>query len=812
MRADLIQTNFTSGEISPLLYGRVDLAKYYNGAKIIENFVVRPQGGLVRRTGTQFVQEVKDSAKNTRIIAFSYSSEQNYILEFGDEYIRFFKDGGPIEVAGNPVEVVTPYQDTELDGLYFTQSADVLFICHPSYAPRTLSRTSHTVWTLEVFEADDGPYLSPNTDTNHVVWLESIVDVATLTAPSAGTFVGGDVNKYIEYNRNQNTMIAKITAVSGGGESATVTPVENILVNVDSRAVLTYSVPNVTSSFQVFSRYNVNSFVSWSSLQWGKITAYTNTASVVVATPLTMRATVTGALLTARTITAVAKSYSSTWASTDVGRKMRFNFSGDQIWGEITAFTSATQVSITLDTLPPLKETNGEAYKDDARTSSWRLGAWNSVQGYPSCLTFHEERLVFAASPRQPQTVWMSKSGEYSNFSPTEPRSEVLDSSAISYTLASNQVNAITWLQSGVVMLIGTTGGEWQVKSTSIVEPITPTNIVVSPQTGMGSLLNSRPLRVGSSTVFIHKSGKQVRELQYKFDIDAFVANDLAILSEHIFKRSPCSISGAYQQTPASVIWIVLNNGQLAGLTFVKEQEVYAWHRQVIGGEDAAVQDVAVVPSTVTNEDELWLIVSRTIGGTTKQYIEYITPEFIPEDSTDKEDLFYVDSGLIYDGAPTTSITGLDHLIGETVSAVADGAVIPDMVVSGAGGVTLPYAASKVVVGLPYVSKVNTLGLEGGGDFGTSQGGIKRVHKMTLRVLESIGFKHGASYTNLTQASFRSSDGAMDTSPTLRSDDVPVAPDGSYAVGGSHWIVQDQPYPLTLLAIMYNLVNHSGDN
>lgn len=810
MKADTIQTNFTSGEISPMLMGRVDLAKYYNGVQILENFIVRPQGAAVRRTGTYFVEEVKFSAKKTKLLAFSFSSEENYILEIGDLYIRFYREGGRIEVMETPVEVVTPYAEADLDALYFTQSADVLFICHPSYAPRTLTRNSHTSWTMAEFLTDDGPYLSPNTDTTKVVWLESVTDVATLTAPTAGTFVAGDVNKYIEYNRGPLTYIAKITAVSGGGESATVTPVENIVTNVDSRAVLTYSAPNVTASFQIFSRYNTNSFISWASNSWGLITTFTNTASVVVDTPLTMRSTIAGVIMNGRTITATAKAHFDAWAVTDVGRKMRFNFTGDQIWGEITAYTSARQVTILLDTLPPLKETDGSTYKDDLRTSVWRMGAWCSVQGYPSCLTFHEERLVFAATPKQPQTVWMSKSGEYSNFSPTEPRSEVLDNSAISYTLASNQVNAIQWMQSGIVMLIGTTGGEWQVKSTSIVEPITPTNIVVSPQTAMGSLLKSKPLKVGSSTVFLHKSGKQVRELMYKFDIDAFVANDLAILSEHIFRQHPATLSTAYQQTPASIIWVLLDNGQLAGLTFVKEQEVYAWHRQVFGGTNALVKDIAVVPSTFENEDIMWLIVSRTIGGSTKQYIEYVTREFIPLSPSDKDEMFYVDSGLSYEGAPVTTVSGMSHLAGETVHCVADGKVVPAMVVSGAGSITLPFSASFVTAGLPYTSTIKTVALEGGGEFGTSQGKTKRLHKVTLRVLDSLGFKHGQSATALTQASFRTSSGAMDNSPLLKTEDVDVTADSGYGKSGSYYFVQDQPYPLTILAVVNSFVTHSG--
>jgi hypothetical protein len=143
-----IQTNFTSGEVSPLIRGRVDVNKYFNGAEIIENFLVRPQGGLCRRSGTRFVNEVQNSDRFTRIYKFEFSALQAYVIEFGHLYIRIHKDGGTVEVTGVPVEVVSPYNENQLRGLYFTQSADVLYICHPDHPTQKLVRLSHTSWSL----------------------------------------------------------------------------------------------------------------------------------------------------------------------------------------------------------------------------------------------------------------------------------------------------------------------------------------------------------------------------------------------------------------------------------------------------------------------------------------------------------------------------------------------------------------------------------------------------------------------------------------------------------------------------------------
>ena len=140
--------NFTAGELSPRLHGRTDLGRYQNGAKTLENFLVQPHGGVTRRPGTKFVKEVKTSANQTRLIPFQFNVDQAYIIEFGNQYIRFYKDGGNIVSSGSPVEVATPYLTADLPDIVYAQTADVMYIVHPDHAPRKLTRTSHTAWTL----------------------------------------------------------------------------------------------------------------------------------------------------------------------------------------------------------------------------------------------------------------------------------------------------------------------------------------------------------------------------------------------------------------------------------------------------------------------------------------------------------------------------------------------------------------------------------------------------------------------------------------------------------------------------------------
>lgn len=152
-----IQTNFTAGQLSPRLHGRVDINKYNNGLKLQKNAYSLPHGGVVRRGGFHYVAGVQTNSKKVRLVRFEFSVTQAYILEFGDLYVRFYKDNGQIESGGSPVQVTTPFTEAQLFDLYFAQSADTLYIAHSSHAPRKLTRSSHTSWTLSTLTFSSAP-------------------------------------------------------------------------------------------------------------------------------------------------------------------------------------------------------------------------------------------------------------------------------------------------------------------------------------------------------------------------------------------------------------------------------------------------------------------------------------------------------------------------------------------------------------------------------------------------------------------------------------------------------------------------------
>lgn len=671
-KAAPIQTNFTAGELSPRLEGRVDISKYFNGARTLKNMTIHAHGGATRRGGTKHVATAKTPMKKVRLIPFQFSVEQAYMLEFAEGCIRFYRDDAQIGGGGfssgfsngfsgeaNIVEVANTYLESELFEIQFVQSADVLYLVHPNHPPAKLTRTAVDTFALndEVFE--NGP------------WLDINVTDTTLT-PS--------------------------------GTTGTVT---------------------MTASTNVF-------------------------------------------------------------AATDVGRLVRIDEGAGFGWGEITIYNSPTSVDVLV--------------KDDFVSATaqkgWRLGAFSVTTGYPASVAFFEDRIIYAATPLDPQTLWGSQSGIYNDFGVG-----ALDSDAYIYTIASDQVNAIRWLSPGKSLTVGTVGGEFLMSASTRDEAITPTNVKIVRQSEYGSAY-VMPIRSNGVVLFLQRSTKKLRQFIYQFESDTYIAPDLTLLSEHITGGG--IVEMAYQREPDSIVWLVRNDGDLIGMTFERDQEVVGWHRHTIGGvSDAAgtkaqVESVGVIPSG--DRDQVWISVKRYINGAEVRQVEVITrgrDNILPVDADD----FFIDSGVLFSGTPTTTVSGGDHLEGETVQILADGAVVPSQVVVD-GTITLAKPASKINYGLGYASDIETMRMEAGSANGTSQGKIKRINRTTIRLFETLGVKIGPDDKNLDIIPFRSTSDAMDSAPPRFTGDKEVSFNSGYETEGRVFIRQEQPLPLTVLSVM----------
>jgi hypothetical protein len=744
--------NFTAGELSPRLEGRTDVNKYFNGCKKLQNFLIHPHGGASRRPGTKYVNSVKTSSNFTRLIPFEFNVDQAYILEFGEQYFRIHKDGGTVVSGGNPVEVATVYTSAQVSGIKFTQSADVMYLVHPSHPVQKITRTSHTAWTITEVNFLRGPMQDPNTSTTTLT-ANGRSGSVTITA-SASTFVSTDVGRLVKLHDG----FAKITNFSSA-TSVTATVQEN----AEGRTEL---MPSYTATTIAFFEGDPSS----TGLEHND--RITDTAGNFITEGF------------------------------KVGQKVQISGASN---GGNNKSTAVLLVQVTADTIlfsPSVDlvdeaagqsiTINGELEADD----NFSLGAFSSTTGHPAAVTFFEQRLVFANTTAQPQTLFFSVGGSFEDFA------DGIDADdALTYTIGSNQVNVIRYLTSSRVLIVGTSGGEFAVSASGSAEPLSPTNAQIKRQANYGSA-NIQPIQVGNVTMFVQRASRKVRELVYNFDSDSYQAPDLTVLAEHITDSGITEM--AFQQEPDNIVWCVLTDGRFVGMTYRREENVVGWHEHILGGSfgsgNAVVESVAVIPGDL-NEDNVYLVVKRTINGATARYIETFSNfDF----GTDVQDAFFVDSGLTYSGSAATTISGLNHLEGQSVSILANGATHPNKTVS-SGSITLDRAVTKAHIGLGFDSTLQTMRVDAGGTEGTAQGKIKRIHDITLRLFRTVGIQVGSSESEIDRIPFRSSADSMDTALSLFTGDKELEFRGGFDNDGFIVVKQNQPLPTTVLAIFPRL-------
>ena len=651
-------SSFTAGEVSPRMEGRVTLDTYREGLSDMTNLLVLPQGGVTRRPGTEFLGEIKDSSKAARLIPFQFKTTDTYILEFGDQVMRVYRNG------------------------------------------------------LQVIDA---------TDKNITAITQASPGV--ITSNSHGFSNGDEV--YVD-------AIVGMTELNGRN----------------------YRVANVTTNTFTLTDLFGNA------IDTTNFTAYTSGG-------------------TATEIYNIASPY----AVADLPA-VRFVQSADTMFLVHPSY-AIRKLTRTAD--------NNWTFSTASITGSPSPNLDSGANDYPSVVSFFEQRLVFGATNNNPQTLWFSKNGDYENFT-----TGTADDDALIYTIASNQVNAIRYLSATRVLTIGTTGGEYVLTATSD-GPVTPTTTLIRKYSNYGSAAID-PVQVADVTLFVQRGGRKVREFRYVGDINvsAYQAPDITIVAEHITAGG--LLSFAYQQEPDGVIWAIRADGTLLGVTYRREEEVVAWHKHIIGGEydggQAIVESIATLPSD-TGEDELYMIVKRTINSVTKRYVEQMRPFNFGGVTTGA---FFVDCGLRYSGTATGTLSGLYHLEGETLNVLANGATHPDREVTD-GGITLAYNSTTAAVGYGYTSSMQTMRIEAGSADGTSQGKPKRIHAITLRLLETVGIEVGNSSSENDRIFFRDSSMPMNQAVPLFTGDKDIEFPGGYDEDDRLYVRQTQPLPMSVLAL-----------
>lgn len=796
-RINTIQTNFTAGEISPRLLGRVDIARYQNAAKTMENAYSLVHGGANRSPGTQYIAETKSSAKRARMLPFVFSITQSYALEFGDLYMRVFKDLGQVLSGGPPYEIAMPYLEADLPDLNYVQSADTMFLFHPKYPTVKLTRSGHAAWKEVNFpfivEAHDEVGISPNTG---VTLSAATVGAGRVATAAAAAFQPSDVGRSL---------------ISGDG----------VLV-ISGFTDTTHVTGDITVAFA-----SINlAALAWSLTESPK-TGMTPSAAGPIGTPITL--------------TLDAGSWQNDLVRTCLGHYVHIN--GGVV--EIVSFASTViATGIVRSVLTAATKAGSGYWTEESRI-------WSTANGYPRCGTLFEQRLILAGTTAYPNTVWGSATGQYNDMT-----NGSADTDGFSFTMVSDQQNPVQQIAAIKQLNPFTYGGEFSVRG-GIEKPLTPTNAQVKSESQYG-IKNVRPLRVGAEILFIQRAGRKIRAQSLDALKDIYVSPDISILSEHITEGGITEM--AYAQEPDSVVGMVRADGQLVSLTINRDQEVLGFGRKktdgviesicsipyldkdqfwmivnrtingvtkryvevmemnsditvnrqtdasVIGNTGAAIAIIAISWAANAVTVQTASAHGLAIGGGAR--ISGVTPAAYNGDFTvvtapaaDKITYsLFADPGLaIVLGTflPLAKLwAGLGHLEAKTVDILGDGVVFPQQAVV-AGSVTLPRAVATVEIGLHYDTTIVTLSPELALPEGSAQGRPVSINDVTVRLYKSIGCK-----VENEQLPFRK----FGTSVL----DKPVAPfTGDKRVDITGWdraksitIMQPQPLPLCVLAVV----------
>lgn len=407
---------------------------------------------------------------------------------------------------------------------------------------------------------------------------------------------------------------------------------------------------------------------------------------------------------------------------------------------------------------------------------------------HPATVCGHNQRLTLGSGTDTPTRWCASQVGNFENFNKSRPTQ---DDDMLEFIIYSGKMDKIQWMESFGELLIGTEGAEYKVTGADGGVAITPASVECLKQSAWGSA-RIRPLLVGTSVLHVQRQQSRVRDLFYSYEVDKYSGNDLSIMSEHLFDGHTIK-QWAYQQAPDSVVWVVRDDGVLLGLTYLKEHNIWGWHRHVTQGE---VLSVASVGGS-NGEDDVYFIVKREIDGVDTYFVEKLMPKWREADGI--ENAFFVDCGRTYDGAATTTITGLGHLNGMGVVALADGIPLTGLTVAD-GEVELPFAASVVHVGLAYTGVLAPTSPEVEVKTGSTLGKIRGYGPATIRMHESVGGEYARTLTS-DRYVIKNSPAMWGEAVPPRSDDVQLSPPPGYDTDGSLYFFQDYPLPMTIISL-----------
>lgn len=683
------QTSFTAGELTPRLYGRADTAEFARAVETARNAVLLPHGPIARRPGSKYIAETKTS-QAVRLIRYQISQDNSYVLEFGNQYIRFYTQSGQLLSGGSPYEIVSPYTTAQLDDIQYVQTGSSLYLVHPDVAPQLLVRNDTLDWVIGELELSPPPTVEDGFYPNVTLTPAATTGFGITFTASAATFLEGDVDRQIINLTTGETGTAVITSVT----SSTAVVCDILTDFTDTSAIaagdwkldlspvcdLEFTSAQVGAITTVYSKYLQGSkgtpavITGITKANPGVVTTsaahgFAPGDRVVIANVKGMTQ-VNGKVYTVGTTTSTTfqlkddnnvdlnTSAYTTYVSGGTAALLLTDiqvpaFRAADVGKYILANGGAMEI-ISLVSSSEIEAVVLKGLNSAEDTSNWSLEepTWSATRGYPSAVGLYQQRLVLAGTSQQPQTVWFSETGVFDGFGIGPD-----DEDSIEIDLTSNEVNKISWVAASRDLIIGTSGAEITISSASNAG-LTPSSIEQRTRTYHGSRAQ-QPALVREEVLFIQGSNRKIRTFRYDFNLDGYTGEDLTFLAEHITEEGIKEL--VYSQEPDTIVYAVMNDGNMVLGTYDRGKQVIGWSRLDTDGDIERVQTI-----TSGETDQIWLVVKRTINGSTKRYVELLIPQD-PDDDT----AGYSDSFLTYSEPKT--ITGITLADPAVVTAATHG-------------------------------------------------------------------------------------------------------------------------------------------
>lgn len=748
-----IQSNFVSGELSPLLKGRTDLEQYYQGVEQASDVVIVPQGGLKRRPGTQHIgivpntlerntttptmpnggtsSTINDGSDSTSTsTTTNISTTNNYKVAQYDlgaaTDVEFIDIRGVKLTSGTSDEFRVTYSD---NGSTWSVGATVPALTTTEQNFRLYVGTSHRYWAFERIGTTD-------LGSAKVTLAEMNVIEQTATTSPCKLF-----NFSVEADRHY------LMALTAGNIRCYRTPTDHVFdIKVDYSSDTVDAVRYIQTEnvmLLVHEDYspqriiNSGSDTAWSigDIPFSNVPQFDYNDSLSP-TPTSDVQTLTFSSFTAgdtyqvdiegvlsKNITYAGDSTSDQQSSTAFN--LQKNIQEMPVMGDtgvtVTRIgTNAYRITVGGESAKNFElysgfPTSGTASKSlsFAKTtdgSPRKEDVWSAARGYPRTACFYDGRLIFGGTKSKPQSLIASKAGDFFNFDTGEGD----DDEAIFITITSRGLNEIVSIFPGRNLQVFSVDGEFAV----LARPITPATIDVIPQTSHGSV-SIDAKEVDGATLFADKNGKTIREFVYSFNEDAYTSLDKSVLSSHLIS-SPVNMSilSGTSSDDANWVFIVNSDGNAAVLNTLRSQDINGFTKWSTAG---------FITNAVVVYDQLYMVNKRTVDGSTRYHVERWSFDHLTDNSVKK--------------AVGATVSGLEHLEGETVSVIADGSVLPSRAVSG-GSITLSDSEqdhTEVEIGINFIPTVKPMPLNTNIGSGQNAMRIKRIVRMNVRVYESFG-------------------------------------------------------------------------